>query len=179
MSDASLDGKVALVTGASKGIGRACAIALAAAGARVVLNYRSDEAGAREAADAMDGAGRRAGGRATIFRANVGEEDEVRALFAHAEEAFGGLDLLVNNAGIQRDADLVEMSLCDWQAVIGTNLQGQFLCAREAARLFCRKKPGAKAPRKVRSGTSSSSARYTTGSHGPGTRTMRHPRAAS
>jgi glucose 1-dehydrogenase len=135
MSEDSLDGKVALVTGASKGIGRACAVALAAAGARVVVNYRSDEAGAREAADAIGSAG----GAATVFQADVGEEDEVRALFAHAEAAFGALDLLVNNAGIQRDAALTEMSLEDWQAVIGTNLQGQFLCAREAARAFCRK----------------------------------------
>jgi glucose 1-dehydrogenase len=135
MADAPLHEKTALVTGASKGIGRACALALAAAGARVVVNYRSDESGAREVVERIE----RGGGAASAFGADVGEEDAVRSLFVHARERFGRLDLLVNNAGIQRDADLIHMSLDDWQAVIRTNLQGQFLCAREAAREFCRR----------------------------------------
>jgi glucose 1-dehydrogenase len=132
-----LTDKVALVTGASKGIGHACAIALGAAGARVVVNYRGDEDGACRAVERIE----RAGGAASPWQADVGDEDDVRGLFAHAHERFGPLDILVNNAGVQRDADLIDMSLGDWQAVMRTNLQGQFLCAREAARAFCRRDP--------------------------------------
>lgn len=135
MPEHQLAGQVALVTGASSGIGRACALALAEAGAAVVVNYRSDEEGARDVAGAIEGAG----GAASICQADVGEEEDVLALFAQARTRFGRIDILVNNAGIQKDADLIEMSLDDWQAVIRTNLQGQFLCAREAAREFCRR----------------------------------------
>lgn len=132
----SLSGKTALVTGASSGIGSACAIALGRAGANVVVNYHSDENGARETAKQIEAAG----GSASIRQGDVGDEDDVLGLFAHVRERFGSLDILVNNAGIQKDADLVDMSLEDWQAVMRTNLQGQFLCTREAAREFLRRR---------------------------------------
>lgn len=133
--DLPLKHKVALVTGASSGIGRATAVALAAAGARVTVNYHSNEEGGRETVRLIESAG----GSAALCRADVGDEDDVRALFAQSRERFGPLDILVGNAGIQKDAALIEMSLDDWQAVIRTDLQGQFLCAREAAREFCRR----------------------------------------
>jgi glucose 1-dehydrogenase len=129
----SLSGKTALVTGASSAIGSAGAVALGRAGADAVVNYHSDERGARDTAERIRASGR----EASICRADVGDENDVLALFAHVREHFDRLDVLVNNAGIQKDADLLEMSLDDWQAVIRTNLQGQFLCAREAARAFC------------------------------------------
>lgn len=135
MPGTPLSGKVALVTGASSGIGRACAIALAGAGAKVAVNYYSDETGAREVVDAIESSG----GGAFACQADVGDEEAVLALFAQTRSRFGPLDILVNNAGIQKDADLIDMTLADWQAVMKTNLQGQFLCAREAAREFCRR----------------------------------------
>lgn len=136
MAEKPLTGKTALVTGASSGIGSACAVALGRAGADVVVNFHSDEDGARETVKGIEAVG----GRASICQANVGEEEDVQALFAHVRDRFGPLHLMVNNAGIQKDADLLDMSLDDWQAVIQTNLQGQFLCAREAARAFCRER---------------------------------------
>ena len=137
MPDHSLKGKTALVTGASSGIGSACATALGRAGANVVVNYRSDEEGARATANRIE----EGGGSAAIRQADVGDEADVLALFAFARERFGQLDILVNNAGIQKDADFLDMTLDDWQAVMRTNLQGQFLCAREAARAFCQRAP--------------------------------------
>ena len=129
--DVRLDGQVALVTGASSGLGRAIALEFAASGADVVVNYHSD---AEEAADVVR-AIEKAGGRATAVKANVGKEAEVEALFAAVDE-FGGLDILVANSGIQKDAPVSEMSLEDWQGVIDVNLTGQFLCARAAIKRF-------------------------------------------
>jgi glucose 1-dehydrogenase len=129
-----LKGQKALVTGASSGIGKAIAVALGQAGADVMVNYASDHAGAEAAADEI----RREGVRAITHQADVSQEEQVLAMFAHMQEEFGGIDILVANAGLQKDAPLEEMTLKDWNTVIGVNLTGQFLCAREAVRAFKR-----------------------------------------
>ena len=129
-----LAGQVAVVTGASSGIGLACARTLAQAGAAVVVNYGSHAGPAEQLAEEV----KQAGGRALAAGADVSREEEVAALFARAVEAFGAVDILVANAGLQRDAPSAELSLADWNKVIATNLTGQFLCAREAIRLFLR-----------------------------------------
>ncbi|MBS1583983.1 MAG: SDR family oxidoreductase [Bacteroidetes bacterium] len=128
----SLARQTALVTGASSGIGQAVAIALANAGANIVVNYHSDEEGAAATLNAVTQAGK----KGIIYKADIGQEEEVLAMFAAATREFGTLDILVNNAGIQRDGKFSELSLEDWMAVINTNLTGQFLCAREAAKEF-------------------------------------------
>jgi glucose 1-dehydrogenase len=130
-----LSGQRALVTGASSGIGQAIAIALGRAGADVVVNYVGSEAGARVAVDAIAAAG----GKAYAHRADVSREDEVVAMFERARAELGTVDILVSNAGLQRDAAFHEMSLDQWQRVIDVNLTGQFLCAREAVREFLRR----------------------------------------
>jgi glucose 1-dehydrogenase len=130
-----LTGQVALVTGASSGIGRAVALGLAASGADVAVNYVTGPEAAQDVVDQI----RRLGRRAIAVRADVSQEDEVQAMFRATFAAFGTLHILVNNAGLQRDAPLTGMSLQDWNTVIGVNLTGQFLCAREAAREFLRR----------------------------------------
>lgn len=127
-----LKGQSAIVTGASSGIGKACAIALAMEGAKVLINYVGNPAGAEEAMELIN----KEGGHAIIFKADVSKEDEVIAMFAAAVAEFGYLDILIANAGLQKDAKFVDMTLADWQYVIDVNLTGQFLCAREAARTF-------------------------------------------
>lgn len=129
-----LEGQAALVTGASSGIGKAIARSLGQAGAAVMINYVSGDEPARELADEL----RAAGGKAEIFKADVSKEDQVQAMFAAAVERFGALDIVVNNAGIQKDAAFDEMTLEQWNKVIAVNLTGQFLCAREAVRIFKR-----------------------------------------
>lgn len=133
-----VDGRVAIVTGASSGIGRACALRLAEAGASVLVNYHRDREAALDVAAGIVAAS----GRAEVHQADVGNEADVKAMFEHCAEAIGPPDILVANAGIQKDADLIEMSAADWDAVLSTNLRGQFLCAREAARDFCRRRAG-------------------------------------
>lgn len=130
----SLKNQVALVTGASSGIGAASAKALADAGATVVLNYRSG----REAAEQLAEAIRDNGGQAIAVRADVSSEAEVEAMFAETVAAFGRLDILLANSGMQRDAPTVDMSLDDWNRVMQVNLTGQFLCVRAALRQFAR-----------------------------------------
>jgi glucose 1-dehydrogenase len=130
-----LEGQKALVTGASSGIGKATAIALAEAGADVGVNYASDEQGAEQAAGEI----RRHGVQSFIHRADVSREDQVRGMFERLIERFGTIDILVNNAGLQRDAPFVEMTLEQWNTVLAVNLTGQFLCAREAVREFLRR----------------------------------------
>ncbi|HKM63465.1 MAG TPA: SDR family oxidoreductase [Acidisphaera sp.] len=130
-----LAGQVALVTGASSGIGRAVAIGLASAGANVVVNFVTGPEAAQAVVDEIRPHGR----RAIAVRADVSREDEVRAMFRTAVEAFGTVHILVNNAGLQRDSPIAEMSLKDWNLVLGVNLTGQFLCAREAVREFLRR----------------------------------------
>ena len=130
-----LAGQTALVTGASSGIGRGVALGLARAGANVVVNYITGP----DAAETVVHEIAEHGGRAIAVRADVSREDEVQAMFRAAIETFGTLHILVNNAGVQRDAALTGMSLQDWNFVLGVNLTGQFLCAREAAREFLRR----------------------------------------
>lgn len=130
-----LPGHVALVTGASSGIGRATARVLAAAGAKVVVNYfgHADEAKSIVAEIAE------AGGTAFAIAADISDESAVEAMFREAVERFGTLHVLVNNAGIQSDAAFAEMTLEQWRRVIDVNLTGQFLCARAAIREFLRR----------------------------------------
>ncbi|WLH61222.1 SDR family oxidoreductase [Pseudomonas sp. FP2300] len=130
----SLARQVALVTGASSGIGAGAARALADAGASVVLNYHSSAGPAQDLAREINANG----GRAIAVGADVSKEQDVERLFAQTLEAFGTLDILVANSGLQKDAAAVDMSLEDWNTVIGTNLTGQFLCARAALRIFTR-----------------------------------------
>jgi glucose 1-dehydrogenase len=132
---ATLAGQKALVTGASSGIGKATACALAAAGAAVAVNYVSGD----EEANAVVADIRQAGGEAIAVRADVSSEAEVEAMFAAARTAFGTLDIVVANAGLQRDAPFAEMTLAQWNTVIAVNLTGQFLCARAAVREFRRR----------------------------------------
>jgi glucose 1-dehydrogenase len=135
-----LAGQTALVTGAASGIGAGVARALAVAGAAVVVNY---VAGA-EQAEAVVADIRAAGGTAMALRADVSREDEVQAMFRDTLAAWDSLDILVSNAGIQKDAPLTEMTLAQWNAVLGVNLTGTFLTAREAARAMIRQgvRPG-------------------------------------
>ncbi|NMZ80608.1 glucose 1-dehydrogenase [Pseudomonas mandelii] len=130
----SLDQQVALITGASSGIGAGAAKALAAAGATVVINYHSQAEPAEELARQINAEG----GRAIAIGADVSKEEDVERLFAQTLEAFGSLDILVANSGMQKDAKAVDMPLADWNQVIGVNLTGQFLCARAALRIFNR-----------------------------------------
>ncbi len=131
----SLEQQVALVTGASSGIGAGAAKALAEAGAAVVLNYNAQAAPAEALAAQINANG----GRAIAIGADVSKEADVERLFAQTLDAFGHLDILVANSGMQKDAAAVDMTLDDWNTVIGVNLTGQFLCAREAVREFRRR----------------------------------------
>jgi glucose 1-dehydrogenase len=134
MSEQPLRGQKALVTGASSGIGEAIARGLAAAGASVVVNYHSDpDAGARVVADIE-----RAGGAAMAVRADVSREDDVSAMFETMLSAWSAIDILVSNAGLQRDAPATEMTLAQWSTVLAVNLTGMFLCARAASRAMIR-----------------------------------------
>ncbi len=130
-----LKGQKALVTGASSGIGKGIAVALGHAGADVVVNYSRDQKGAEEAVAALQGCGV----RAYAERADVASEDDVLAMFERARAEFGTLDILVANAGLQQDAPFDQMTLAQWNKVIGVNLTGQFLCTREAVREFRRR----------------------------------------
>lgn len=122
---AKLDGHVALVTGASQGIGRACARLLAEAGASVALCARNAEKLEAVAAEIAS-----AGGQAATFRMDVASEDEVKAGVKAAIERFGKIDILVNNAGITRDQLVMRMKRADWDAVLSTNLTGAYLCTQ-------------------------------------------------
>jgi len=130
-----LAGQRALVTGANSGIGEGVAIALGKAGARVVVNYISNEGHANEVVQTI----KSNGSDAMAIRADVSKEDQVQTMFKQMIDAWGSIDILVANAGVQRDADFTEMTLKQWQFVIDVNLTGQFLCCREAAREFIRR----------------------------------------
>jgi glucose 1-dehydrogenase len=130
-----LKGQKALVTGANSGIGKGIALALAHAGADVVVNYRSNP----EVLDEILDEGRRCGSTVVAHQADVSDEAQVQEMFRHAIAEFGTLDILVNNAGLQQDAPFERMTLKQWNTVIGVNLTGQFLCAREAVREFKRR----------------------------------------
>jgi 3-oxoacyl-[acyl-carrier protein] reductase len=134
----TLDGKVALVTGASRGIGRAIALRLAAAGAKVVVNYHANAGAADEVVQSIGAAG----GAAAAFQADVSRAAEVEALVGFTLERFGRLDILVNNAGITRDTLLLRMDESLWDEVVDLNLKGTYLCTRAALRTMLRQRSG-------------------------------------
>jgi len=133
-----LKGQVAIVTGASRGIGRAVAIALAAEGAKVVVNYAKSS----QAADAVVAEIEGMGSEAIALQADVAQTDQVDALFSAVLEQWGRIDILVNNAGITRDTLLIRMKLEDWQAVIDLNLTGVFLCTKAASKVMLKQRSG-------------------------------------
>jgi glucose 1-dehydrogenase len=132
-----LKGQSALITGANSGIGKSIALEMAKEGALVVINYIADE----EAVQSMLEEIKSFGGTSIAVKADVSQEDQVKAMFTQMFKSFGTIDILVNNAGIQKDSAFVEMSLQEWQLVLNVNLTGQFLCAREAAVEFLRRGP--------------------------------------
>lgn len=132
-----LEKQIAIVTGASSGIGKGCAIELAKNGATVVVNYPFD--GAKAAADLVVKSIIADGGKASSFKCDVSKEPEVIQMFADTISKYGTVDILINNAGLQKDAKFTEMTLEQWNTVIGVNLTGQFLCAREAIKEFLKR----------------------------------------
>ncbi|MFI9803187.1 SDR family oxidoreductase [Streptomyces sp. NPDC052301] len=130
-----LKGQKALVTGANSGIGRATAVALGRAGADVVVNYVAGRDEAEKVVEEITGFGV----RAAAYEADVSDEDQVVAMTDRMVKEFGTLDILVANAGLQRDASVTDMTLAQWHKVLDVNLTGQFLCAREAAKEFLRR----------------------------------------
>lgn len=133
-----LDGKIAIVTGASRGIGRSVAIALGKAGAKVVINYAGNHAAAEEVKATIEATG----GQAIIVQADVANEEAVAALVKQTVETFGRIDILVNNAGITRDNLLMRMKETDWDAVMNTNLKGIFMCTKAVSRIMMKQKYG-------------------------------------
>jgi glucose 1-dehydrogenase len=135
-----LEGRRALVTGASSGIGKATAIRLGAEGARVAVNYYSDRE--RPDAEAVAAQLDPAGADAFTVQADVGSEADVVRMVGACRDRFGGLDILVNNAGIEKEVPTLEMPLDLWEAVLRTNLTGAFLCLREAGKLMAAQRKG-------------------------------------
>ena len=133
-----LKGQVAIITGGSRGIGRATALALATEGAKVAVNYASSSTAADEVVAEIT----EAGGEAIAVQGDVSKADQVDALFNKVTETWGRVDILVNNAGITRDTLLLRMKLEDWQAVIDLNLTGVFLCTRVASKIMLKQKSG-------------------------------------
>jgi 3-oxoacyl-[acyl-carrier protein] reductase len=134
----SLENKVALVTGGSRGIGRAIALEFAARGAAVVVNYNKSPESAEEVVKKIQAAG----GKAAAFQADVSDFKQAEALVKFAIETFGDLSILVNNAGITRDQLIMMMPESDWDAVINTNLKSTFNCSKAAAKHMMRKRVG-------------------------------------
>ena len=134
----SLRGQVAIVTGASRGIGRAIALELATHGAYIIVNYASSS----RAAEALVEEVTSAGGQALALQADVSQAEQVDALFNSVMEKCDRIDILVNNAGITRDTLVLRMKLEDWQAVIDLNLTGVFLCTRAASKIMLKKRSG-------------------------------------
>jgi glucose 1-dehydrogenase len=124
-----------LVTGANSGIGKGVALALGRAGADVVINFRAGEEAAQQVAEEIIAAG----SRAYIHNADVSQEAQIIGMFERMKREFGTIDIMVNNAGLQKDARIEEMTLEQWNTVISVNLTGQFLCAREAVKEFKRR----------------------------------------
>ena len=133
-----LDGKTALVTGASRGIGRAIALRLAAEGASVAINYAGNTAKAEETKAAIEAAG----GKAALFQADVSDSAQVERMVAAVTEMFGTIDILVNNAGITRDGLLMRMKEEDFDAVLDTNLKGIFHVTKAVSKLMMKKRAG-------------------------------------
>jgi len=130
-----LKGQTAVVTGANSGIGRAIALAMGRAGADVIVNYVSAPEEAERVAGEIRGFGR----RAIAVHADVSDEAQVQAMFAQVVRELGTVDILVSNAGLQRDAPFHEMTVAQWDQVMNVNLRGAFLCSREAVREFMRR----------------------------------------
>jgi len=133
-----LTGKCALVTGASRGIGRAIAVALAKAGADVAINYAGNEAAAKQTEEICAAYGV----NTLVIRADVASAEECRAMMDQVKEHFGKLDILVNNAGITRDKLMIGMTETDFTEVINTNLKGSFLCMQLASKLMIKQRYG-------------------------------------
>ena len=133
----SLKDQVAIITGSSSGIGAGIAQSMAESGATVVINYPSENS--LDKANAVLKEITDKGGKGIVYQCDVSKEDEVIKMFQEVVKQLGTVDILVNNAGIQKDAKFTEMTLDQWNAVIGVNLTGQFLCAREAIKEFLRR----------------------------------------
>ena len=133
-----LDGKTALVTGASRGIGRAIALCLAAEGARVAINYAGNVKAAEEVKAAIEAAG----GTAILCQADIADSAAVEAMVANVVKEFGTIDILVNNAGITRDTLLMRMKNEDFAKVLDTNLKGVFYCTKAVSKLMMKKRSG-------------------------------------
>lgn len=134
----SLDGKTAVVTGGSRGIGRAVCLRLASMGAFVYINFVSGEAAAQETKEMIE----QAGGKASIIGFNVSDSSQVDSAFKEMIKDRGSVDILVNNAGITKDGLMARMKESDWDDVLTTNLKGSFLCAKAAARSMMKKRWG-------------------------------------
>lgn len=133
-----LDGKAALVTGASRGIGKAIALTLAAEGADIIVNYAGNAAAAQDTVSRITDLGR----KAIAIKADVASEQEVNAMIKQTIAEFGRIDILVNNAGITRDNLLLRMKEEDWDAVLHTNLKGVFLCTKAVAKFMMKQREG-------------------------------------
>jgi len=133
-----LDTGVCVVTGGSRGIGKAIALALGAAGCKVVVNYSASSVAAEEVAHTIESLG----GQAIVFGANMGKPDEIEALFKATTEKFGAVDVLVNNAGITRDTLMMRMKPAQWQDVIDVNLTGVFYAAQAATKIMSKQCKG-------------------------------------
>ncbi len=133
-----LSGKIALVTGGGRGIGRACCTALAEAGASVAINYSRSAEAAEEVRQEIEAAG----GKALAYQADVSSADEVAAMFARVKEDFGTLDVLVNNAGVIHDTLLLTMKPAGWRKVLGVSLDGAYHCTKAAGEIMLRKRSG-------------------------------------
>lgn len=134
-----LMGKTAIVTGGSRGIGRAIALCLAEEGAKVAVIYAGNTAAAEETLQAIT----EKGGQAISIQCDVANEDAVNAMVKQVKEQFGSVDILVNNAGITRDGLLMRMKTADWQAVLDTNLTGTFFCTKAVTKIMMKQRSGA------------------------------------
>ncbi len=132
------DAKVVLVTGASRGLGRAIAVDLGSKGQKVVVNYAGSEDAANETVEMV----KAAGGDAIAVQANCGDPDDIKEMFAKASEAFGTVDVLINNAGITKDGLVMRMKPAQWQDVIDINLSGVFYCTQAFFKLAMKKRTG-------------------------------------
>lgn len=134
-----LTGKTAIVTGGSRGIGRAIALCLAEEGANVAVIYAGNTVAAEETQKAIA----EKGGQAIAIQCDVANEDAVTAMMKQVKEQFGSIDILVNNAGITRDGLLMRMKTSDWQAVLDTNLTGTFFCTKAVTKIMMKQRSGA------------------------------------